>query len=203
MFYETSDNDHGLPYDPFKSCIVPRPIGWISTIDGNGVINLAPYSFFNGVSGDPPMVMFASNGRQPHGSKDTVTNCEETGEFVVNLATWSLRKNMNQTSAAVPPDVNEMELAELAMASSDLVNPPRVKDTPIHMECQHFQTIDLPCHKQDHRNAIVIGRVLGIHIDDSLLVDGKVDLSRCRPIARLGYMEYSRVDYIFTMERPK
>ena len=203
MFYETSDNDHGLPYDPFKSCIVPRPIGWISTIDGNGVINLAPYSFFNGVSGDPPMVMFASNGRQPHGSKDTVTNCEETGEFVVNLATWSLRENMNQTSAAVPPDVNEMELAELAMASSDLVNPPRVKDTPIHMECQHFQTIDLPCHKQDHRNAIVIGRVLGIHIDDSLLVDGKVDLSRCRPIARLGYMEYSRVDYIFTMERPK
>ena len=203
MFYETSDNDHGLPYDPFKSCIVPRPIGWISTIDGNGVINLAPYSFFNGVSGDPPMVMFASNGRQPHGSKDTVANCEETGEFVVNLATWSLRKNMNQTSAAVPPDVNEMELAELAMASSDLVNPPRVKDTPIHMECQHFQTIDLPCHKQDHRNAIVIGRVLGIHIDDSLLVDGKVDLSRCRPIARLGYMEYSRVDYIFTMERPK
>jgi len=203
LFYETSDNDHGLPYDPFKSCIVPRPIGWISTIDGNGVINLAPYSFFNGVSGDPPMVMFASNGRQPHGSKDTVTNCEETGEFVVNLATWSLRKNMNQTSAAVPPDVNEMELAELAMASSDLVNPPRVKDTPIHMECQHFQTIDLPCHKQDHRNAIVIGRVLGIHIDDSLLVDGKVDLSRCRPIARLGYMEYSRVDYIFTMERPK
>ena len=203
MFYETSDNDHGLPYDPFKSCIVPRPIGWISTIDGNGVINLAPYSFFNGVSSDPPMVMFASNGRQPHGSKDTVTNCEETGEFVVNLATWSLRKNMNQTSAAVPPDVNEMELAELAMASSDLVNPPRVKDTPIHMECQHFQTIDLPCHKQDHRNAIVIGRVLGIHIDDSLLVDGKVDLSRCRPIARLGYMEYSRVDYIFTMERPK
>ena len=203
MFYETSDNDHGLPYDPFKSCIVPRPIGWISTIDGNGLINLAPYSFFNGVSGDPPMVMFASNGRQPHGSKDTVTNCEETGEFVVNLATWSLRKNMNQTSAAVPPDVNEMELAELAMASSDLVNPPRVKDTPIHMECQHFQTIDLPCHKQDHRNAIVIGRVLGIHIDDSLLVDGKVDLNRCRPIARLGYMEYSRVDYIFTMERPK
>ena len=202
MFYETVNNGHGLPHDPFKSCIVPRPIGWISTVDGNGVVNLAPYSFFNGVAGNPPMVMFASNGRQPHGSKDTVTNCEETGEFVVNLAIWSLREQMNQTSAPVPRDIDEIELANLPIASSQLVKPPRVKDSPIHMECRHFQTIDLPCDKTDHRNAIVIGHVVGIHIDDSLLVDGKVDLSRCRPIARLGYMEYARVDYIFTMERP-
>ena len=203
MFYETSTNDHGLPYDPLKSCIVPRPIGWISTIDSDGVVNLAPYSFFNGVASKPPMVMFASNGRQPHGSKDTVTNCEETGEFVVNLATWKLREHMNKTSAPVPRMIDEMKLAGLAVAPSHLVKPPRVKDTPVHMECRHFQTVDLPSDRKDQRNAMVIGHVIGIHIDDSILVDGKVDLSRCRPISRLGYMEYARVDYIFTMDRPE
>ena len=203
MFYETSTNDHGLPHDPLKSCIVPRPIGWVSTIDSDGVVNLAPYSFFNGVASNPPMVMFASNGRQPHGAKDTVTNCEETGEFVVNLATWKLREQMNKTSAPVPRMINEAELAGLAVTPSRLVKPPRVRDTPIHMECRHFQTVDLPSDRKDQRNAMVIGHVIGIHIDDSILVDGKVDLSRCRPISRLGYMEYARVDYIFTMDRPE
>ena len=147
--------------------------------------------------------MFASNGRQPHGSKDTVTNCEETGEFVVNLATWKLREQMNKTSAPVPRMINEAELAGLAVAPSRLVKPPLVKDTPVHMECRHFQTVDLPSDRKDQRNAMVIGHVIGIHIDDSILVDGKVDLSRCRPISRLGYMEYARVDYIFTMDRPE
>jgi len=203
LFYETSINDHGLPYDPLKSCIVPRPIGWVSTIDSDGVVNLAPYSFFNGVASSPPMVMFASNGRQPHGPKDTVTNCEETGEFVVNLATWKLREQMNKTSAPVPRMINEAELVGLAVAPSRLVKPPRVRDTPVHMECRHFQTVDLPSNRKDQRNAMVIGHVIGIHIDDSILVDGKVDLSRCRPISRLGYMEYARVDYIFTMDRPE
>ena len=202
MFYETTINDHGLPHDPFKSCIVPRPIGWVSTVDGNGVVNLAPYSFFNGVASEPPMVMFASNGRQPHGVKDTVTNCESTGEFVCNLATWNLRDEMNQTSAAFSPEIDELTAVGLQVSKSTLVKPPRVQECPIHMECKYYKTIELPCERDDHRNAVVIGEVVGIHIDDRLLVDGKVDLTRCRPIARLGYMDYARVDYIFSMKRP-
>ena len=202
MFYETATNDHGLPHDPFKSCIVPRPIGWVSTVDGDGVVNLAPYSFFNGVASEPPMVMFASNGRQPHGVKDTVTNCESTGEFVCNLATWNLRGEMNQTSAPFSPEIDEIKAAGLGIGKSTLVKPPRVRDCPIHMECKHYKTIELPCDRDDQRNAIVIGEVVGIHIDDGILVDGKVDLTRCRPIARLGYMDYARVDYVFSMKRP-
>ncbi|MXX21806.1 MAG: flavin reductase family protein, partial [Rhodospirillales bacterium] len=113
MFYRTDVNDHGLPHDPFKACVVPRPIGWISTMSPAGVHNLAPYSFFNGVATAPPMVMFASNGRQPHGAKDSLANVEETGEFVANLATWDLREAMNRSSAPLGPDVDEFAFAGL------------------------------------------------------------------------------------------
>jgi len=202
VFYETKDNDHGLPHDPFKSCIVPRPIGWIGTVSAAGVVNLAPYSFFNGVSSSPPMVMFACNGRQPHGPKDTITNCEQTGAFTFSLACWDLREQMNQTSAPVPAEVDEFDLAGLEAVPSRLVAPPRVKGSPIHFECLHHQTVDLPCDLADSRNAIVIGRVIGIHIDDAVLTDGLVDMSKMKPIARLGYMDYTRVDMVFAMERP-
>lgn len=203
MFYKTEGGQHGLPHDPFKSCIVPRPIGWITTVSRDGVLNLAPYSFFNGVAHPPPMVMFASNGRQPHGVKDTVTNCEETGEFVVNLATWDLRTAMNQTSAPTRPETDELELAGLETAPSELVKPPRVKASPIHLECIYYQTVDLPVHRDDWRNAVVIGQVVGVHISDDVMTDGMVDMSKFQPIARLGYMDYARVDNVFTMDRPQ
>ncbi len=198
MFYETKDNQHGLPNDPFKSCIVPRPIGWITSMSAAGVVNLAPYSFFNGVCADPPMVIFANNGP----AKDSLVNCEATGEFVANLATWELRDQMNQTSAGVGPEVDEFALAGLETEPAQLVEPPRVKAAPIHLECLYHQTIELPSATPGTRNAIVLGRVIGVHIKDEVLTDGMVDMSKIKPIARLGYMDYTRVDLVFTMNRP-
>ncbi|RMD63010.1 MAG: flavin reductase family protein [Alphaproteobacteria bacterium] len=203
MFYETARNDHGLPHDPFKSCIVPRPIGWITTLSRSGVVNLAPYSFFNGVASDPPMVMFACLGPEARPSKDTLINCEQTGEFVCNMATWDLREAMNRTSAAVPHGTDEMALAGLESAPSRLVGPPRVKDAPIHLECTVHQIVDLPCTDPGGRNAVVIGRVVGVHIRDDVLSDGRIDMAKVRPIARLGYMDYTSVDHVFTMLRPE
>ncbi len=208
MFYETKDNRHGLPRDPFKSCIVPRdpfkscivprPIGWITTLSAAGIVNLAPYSFFNAVCSDPPMVIFANNGP----AKDSLVNCEATGEFVANLATWDLRDKMNQTSAGVGPEIDEFTLAGLETEPAQLVKPPRVKAAPIHLECLYHQTIELPSNSPGTRNAMVLGRVIGVHIKDEVLTDGKVDMSKIKPIARLGYMDYARVDTVFTMPRP-
>jgi flavin reductase (DIM6/NTAB) family NADH-FMN oxidoreductase RutF len=203
MFYETETNAHGLPRDPFKSCVVPRPIGWISTLSKSNVVNLAPYSFFNGIASEPPMVMFASNAPAPRATKDSLANCAETGEFVFNMATWDLREAMNRSSAAVQPEVDEFEVAGLEKAPSRMVKPPRVKASPIHMECLVHQIVDLPCTRPGGRNAIVLGRVVGIHIDEAVLTDGLVDMAKVRPIARLGYMDYTRVDLVFEMLRPQ
>lgn len=202
MFYRT-DQHHGLPHDPLKSCIVPRPIGWLTTLDGEGRVNLAPFSFFNGVASDPPLVVVGIGGAPaPVGMKDTLANCRATGEFVVNMATWDLRDAMNLTSAAVPADVDEMALAGLTPAPSELVAPPRVAESPIHMECKVHEILDMPCTDPDSRNAMVIGQIVGIHIDDSVLTDGLIDMAKVRPIARLGYMDYTVVDKVFTMHRP-
>ena len=201
MFWNTKD-PHGLPHDPFKSCVVPRPIGWISSLNSDGQVNLAPYSFFNAVGGEPPMVMFSSTGVAPRATKDTLMNIEETGEFVCNMATWDLRDQMNISSSPAPSETNEFELAGLEMEPSELVKPPRVKASPIHMECTHIQTIELPCEKPGARNAMTIGKVVGIHINDKVMVDGMIDIERIRPIARMGYQDYSRVDEVFTMGRP-
>ena len=177
MFYKIG-GPHGLPHDPFKSCVVPRPIGWISTIGADGAVNLAPYSFFNAVATEPPMVMFSSNGKQAHGTKDSVANAEATGEFVCNMATWDLRDPMSQTSRPVPPEVDEFELAGLETQPSELVKPPRVKASPIHLECVYHQTLELPCDIEGGRNAICLGRVVGVHIRNEFLTDGKVDIAR-------------------------
>ncbi len=201
MFYKT-DGPHGLPHDPFKSCVVPRPIGWVSTLGPSGVVNLAPYSFFNGVAGEPPMVMFATNGKQPHGAKDSVANAEATGEFVCNMATWELREKMNQTSAPVPPETDEFGLAGLETEPSELVKPPRVKASPVHLECLYHATLELPSDVPEGRNAICVGRVVGVHVRDEFMIDGKVDIARIKPIARLGYQDYTVVETIFTMARP-
>jgi flavin reductase (DIM6/NTAB) family NADH-FMN oxidoreductase RutF len=201
MFYEPK-NHHGLPHDPFKSCVMPRPIGWLTTLSAEGVVNLAPFSFFNGVSSSPPVVVAGINGRQPHGPKDTLTNCRATGEFVANMATWDLRKAMNLTSASLPAEVDEMALAGLTPAPSNLVKPPRVKESPINLECRVLHFVDLPSNDPDSRNTAVFGQVVGIHIDDSVLTDGLVDTTKIKPISRLGYMDYAVIEQVFEMRRP-
>ena len=201
MFYKIGE-PHGLPHDPFKSCVVPRPIGWISTIGADGTVNLAPYSFFNGLAGEPPMVMFSSNGKQPFGPKDSLPNAEATGEFVCSMATWDLRDSINLSSAPEAPEVDEFELTGLETEPSELVNPPRVKAAPIHLECVYHTTLDLPCDIEGGRNALCVGRVVGVHIDDEFLVDGKVDIARIKPLARLGYQDYTIAEKVFAMPRP-
>jgi len=139
MFYDAVANTHGLAIDPFKALVAPRPIGWISTLGKNGVVNLAPYGFFNAVSEDPHFLMFGSGGR-----KDSQRNAEETGDFVCSLGTYELREAMNRTSAPVAPDVDEMQLVGLTPAPSRLVAPPRVKESPVAFECRYWRTIELP-----------------------------------------------------------
>lgn len=199
MFYETRSNAHGLKHDPFKALIVPRPVGWISTVGKDGVCNLAPYSFFNAVSERPHYVVIGSGG-----VKDTQRNIMETGEFVCSLATYDLRYNMNMTSASVPYGVDEFPIGELTAASSRLVKPPRVKESPAAFECVHWQTLDLPNPDGPSTYSLIIGRIVGIHIDEAYIKDGLVDTGAMRPIARLGYMDYAVVtpETIFSINRP-
>ncbi len=198
MFYDAVANTHGLKWDPFKALVTPRPIGWISTLGKNGVVNLAPYSFFNAVSTDPHFVMFSSGGR-----KDSQRNAEETGEFVCSLATYDLREAMNRTSQHVGPEVDEMALAGLTAAPSKLVAPPRVAESPVAFECRYWRTIDLPGpNGGPGTHAIVLGQVVGVHIDDAVIVGDKVDVTKVKPIARLGYGDYAVIDEVFELSRP-
>jgi len=198
MHYDPRSGTHGLPHSPFYSLVVPRPIGWITSISATGVVNLAPYSFFNAVSSDPPIVMFSSSGR-----KDSLVNIEKTGEFVCNLATWDLREEMNLTSGRHAPDVSEPEIAGLEMAPSVLVAPPRVKRSPAALECRLLRTMDLTNGDGvPVGSTVIFGEVVQIHIDDAVITEGRVDLKKIRPIARLGYMDYAVVDTIFPMKRP-
>ncbi|CTQ59032.1 MAG: flavin reductase family protein [Roseibium album] len=198
MFYETSSNNHGLPHNPFKAIVSPRPIGWISSLDAEGRTNLAPYSFFNAVGDRPPIVMFSSSGY-----KDSAANVEATGEFVCNMASWDLKDEMNVSSAAVPSETSEFELSGLDMAASRLVRTPRVARAVTALECKHLQTIKLTdLEGAETDNWIVFGQVVGIHIDDSIIVNGKVDVTRYKPLSRLGYMEYAAITEVFEMSRP-
>lgn len=199
MFYNAVSNDHGLERDPFKALIAPRPIGWISTVDKDGTVNLAPYSFFNAVSSNPHYVMFASDGR-----KDSQKNAEETGEFVCSLATYELRNAMNHTSISAAPEIDEMSLAGLTAAPSKLVKPPRVAESPVAFECKYYRSIDLPGRDGSAVGySMVIGQVVGVHIDDGAIENGKVCVTGLRPLARLGYMDYAVIDQVFTLDRPK
>ena len=198
MFYEPTKRNHGLPHDPFKAIVAPRPIGWISSIDKAGHINLAPYSFFNGVATFPPMVMFASDG-----FKDSVRNIGETMEFVCNLATWDLRDAMNKSSESVPHGVNEFELAGLTQAPSKLVAPPRVAEAPCALECKATQIVQMKGPDSSPRdNYVAFGEVVGIHIDEKYIKNGILDAALMKPIARLGYRDYSVVTELFQMTRP-
>ena len=203
MYYETDKNDHGLRYNPLKACVVPRPIGWLTTIDPAGVVNLAPFSFFNVLSYDPPFVVFSAGVHEADGSKkDTVANVEATGEFVYNMATWAQREQMNQTAFIVDRSVDEMAAAGLESLPSRLVRPPRVKGSPVQFECRLHQIVTLPGRKPASEHHVVIGRVLAVHIDDeALTADGRIDVLKIRPIARLGYKDYTSVESVFQMEK--
>jgi len=195
MFYDTASNAHGLPLDPFYALVVPRPIAWISTLSKAGNANLAPYSFYNAFSHNPHYVAFGSSGK-----KHSVTNIEDTGEFVVNMATLGLAQAMNLSSANTQED--EFELAGLEKAACNFVKPPRVAASPVSLECHHYQTVPLPNERGVVGDYMVIGRVVGIHIADQFIREGRVDTAAMQPIARLGYAEYATVDDIWRMRRP-
>lgn len=200
MFYETAKNDHGLARPPFKSCVVPRPIGWLSTVSPQGVANLAPYSQFTNLTFDPPYVLVSIN-RTPSGArKDTAANIETTGEFVYNIVPWALREAMNVTATPFPPEVDEFEAAGLTKAPCRLVKPWRVAESPISLECRFVQTIVLPGDSKTGTVDIIIGKVVGVHIaDDVLLPDGKIDMEKIRPLARMGYSDYTSAEHIFEL----
>ena len=203
MFYDTRTNDHGLSYDPFKSCVVPRPIGWISTISTDGISNLAPYSQFQNLTFDPPYVMFAANQNTAGRQKDSVTNAEMTGEFVYNMATDALREAVNISAQEVPPDVDEFDLAGISKQPSRVVKPYGAAPSPVRFECRYHQTLRLPGKGQMGTVDMVIGEVVGIHIkDEFILPDGKLDILRMKPLARLGYYDYSVVESVFEMAIP-
>ena len=202
MFYEVSKG-HGLPHDPFYSIVAPRPIGWISTIGTDGVVNLAPFAFFNGCGTEPPQVLFHnSTGRADGRMKDTISNVEETGEFVANLVTWELREQMNETARAVPRSVDETTLAGIETEPSVLVKPPRVKASPAHLECRHIKTVEMLSNNARFRNFVVFGEVLGVHISEDILTDGLVDNAKARLVARLGYRDFAVIDEVFSMPFP-
>ncbi|HLH94967.1 MAG TPA: flavin reductase family protein [Xanthobacteraceae bacterium] len=199
MFYATAKNDHGLPRDPFKAIVAPRPIGWITSISIKGDINLAPYSFFNAVSEEPPMVMFSSGGH-----KDTIAFVEETGEFVCNFAIFALREAMSKTGMEFPRGVNEMIEAGLDPAPSRLVRPPRVAASPCALECKLLQIVDLrDLEGHAAQRYVAFGQVVGIHIDDRYIKDGRLDTAAMQPLARCGYSDYAVVREVFPMTRPR
>jgi flavin reductase (DIM6/NTAB) family NADH-FMN oxidoreductase RutF len=199
MFYETAKNDHGLPRDPFKAIVVPRPIGWLTSISAKGEINLAPYSFFNAVSEHPPMVMFSSGGR-----KDTVAFIEETKEFVCNFANFALREAVSTSGTEFPRGVNEMIEAGLEGAPSRLVRPPRVAAAPCALECKLLRIVDLTdLDGRTSQRYVVFGQVVGVYIDDRFIKDGRLDTAAMQPIARCGYNDYAVVDKVFPMLRPR
>jgi flavin reductase (DIM6/NTAB) family NADH-FMN oxidoreductase RutF len=199
-YYEPA-NGHGLKHDPFNAIIAPRPIGWISSRNAKGHVNLAPYSFFNGFNYIPPIIGFSSTSR-----KDSIANIEQTGEFVWNLATMDLAKQMNATAAHVAPDISEFTLAGLTEAPSRIVNVPRVAESPVSFECKLTQIIQLQGADGNKVNGwLTLGEVVAVHIDKTLIKDGVYQTAMARPIVRAGrrgdYFEI-KPDAMFEMVRP-
>ncbi len=200
VYYEPGKTSHNLPHSPFKSCVVPRPIGWISTTDPNGVDNLAPFSQFQNISFDPPIVMFAAGLHLDGRRKDTVANTQSGGEFVWNMATYDLREAVNISGEEVAPGIDEFELAGLTKMLSRRVRPPRIAESPVQFECVYLNTLHFPGATVISTIDVVFGRVVAIHIDDrALTADGLIDVARVRPLARLGYQDYTYVDHVFSM----
>jgi len=203
MHYAPGVDRCPLPYDPFKSCTVPRPVGWLSTISRSGVANLAPYSQWQNLTFDPPMVMFSANQSTLGGRKDTVVNAEETGWFVWNMATWELREAVNVSAMALPPEVDEFDRAGVSKAPCIDAPGPRVAESPCHFECRHLQTVRLPGNSDVGTVDVVFGQVMRIHVrEDVVRPDGKLDIAKIQPIARMGYYDYTVVRETFEMRIP-
>jgi flavin reductase (DIM6/NTAB) family NADH-FMN oxidoreductase RutF len=198
------DPAHTSQKDVYKiltGSVIPRPIGWISSISKDGILNLAPFSFFNAVGEDPPHVMF-STVRSGNTNKDTLNNVLDTKQFVVNMATEELVEAMNASSVNMPPEGNEFEYAGLTPVASDLVSPPRVKESPISFECELVHHYSLEGHK-DGGATIMIGRIVMFHVDKSVLLpDYKINMDTYRPIARLAGYNYAKLGEIFSIKRP-
>jgi flavin reductase (DIM6/NTAB) family NADH-FMN oxidoreductase RutF len=197
MFYRLEDG-HGLPHDPFKAIVAPRPIGWISSIARDGSVNLAPYSFFNAVSGKPPIVMFSSEMR-----KNTLENVEETREFACNFVGEPFLKEMSDTSAALPHGESEFDFAKIEQAECNEIAPSRVKAAYACLECKVIKIINLKDLRDEPTNAwTVFGQVVGVHIAEEVMTEGRFDLEKAKPAARLGYRDYAVVRDIFELKRP-
>ncbi|KAF4767820.1 hypothetical protein HAV15_002418 [Penicillium sp. str.  len=193
MFYQPGVTEHNLPHDPFKACVVPRPIGWISTQNKEGQANLAPYSIQQ--SDIRPATV---NGTR----KDTVVNAEQTGRFVWNLATWDLREAVNISAEQVPYGVDEFERAKVTKEPATLMDVPMVRESPVKFECEYHSTVRLPGNPPMGTVDVVIGRVIAVHIKDEVLTDGILDIKKTKPIARCGYYQYTVVTETFDMVIP-
>jgi len=199
MFYRPEDG-HGLPHNPFNAVVTPRPIGWISSRDGEGRDNLAPYSFFNGVAYVPPPVMFASTGvkEDVEGTKDSVANIRETGVFCVNIVEYAAREAMNLSSATLPHTTDEFAHAGVEKANCQVIDCARVATAPAALECRMTQIVKI----EGAANYVVFGEVVGVHLRDDCLVEGRFDVTRYEPLSRLGYRDYTRVREVFEIIRP-
>ncbi|WP_417415725.1 flavin reductase family protein [Hoeflea sp.] len=198
MFYDTQENAHGLPHDPFKAIVSPRPIGWIGTRGKDGSVNLAPYSFFNAISDHPKMVMFSSSGR-----KDTLRNVEETRVFTTSMVGRALTEKMNISSANAPYGESEFDFSGLTMAEAQLINAPFVAEAHAALECKVTEIFEAKSLEGEPSGSfVVIGQVVGIHIDEAALVNGRFDMAIVAPLARLGYMDYADAAQTFELRRP-
>ncbi len=199
MFYRPADG-HGLPHNPFNAIITPRPIAWVSTQDAGGVANLAPYSFFNGVAYVPPQVMFASTGAKEDqaGSKDSMSNIRETGVFCVNIVEEAMQDAMNASSETLGKDVDEFAHAGVEAVRCSEIECPRVANAPAALECRATKIVKI----EGAHNVVVFGEVIGVHLRDDCLVDGRFDVTRYNPLSRMGYRDYTVVREVFELARP-
>lgn len=203
MHYAPGQEPCPLPFSPFKSCTVPRPIGWLSTLSKDGVPNLAPYSQWQNLTFDPPLVMFAANQLGDGRRKDTVINAEETGWFVWNMATHALREAVNISAMELPSDVDEFERAGVTKADCVDAPVPRVAESPAHFECRYMSPHRLKDHSNHGTVDVVYGEVVRIHVDDTVITpEGKLDIPLIKPIARMGYYDYTTVTEVFEMKVP-
>jgi flavin reductase (DIM6/NTAB) family NADH-FMN oxidoreductase RutF len=201
MIIDVGSTDVVTVYRALVSVVVPRPIAWVTTVDDRGRVNLAPFSFFNAFGANPPIVVFSPTLRRDGTKKDTLLNLEAVGEFVLNAAVDSLAEKLNATSAELPRGTSEVEHAGLTLAPSAKVKPPRVSESPVHLECRVRQLMSIgdgPIAAN-----LVIGEVVLIHIEERVLdASGQVDPRKLRAIARLGGSDYCRTGDLFQMERP-
>ena len=199
MFYRPADG-HGLPHNPFNAIVTPRPIGWISTRDAQGRDNIAPYSFFNGVAYVPPQVMFASTGVKDDvdGTKDSMANIRDTGVFCVNVVEYAARDAMNASSATLPHGTDEFAQAGIEKVECSEINTARVANAPAALECRMTQIVQI----EGAANFVCFGEVIGVHLRDDCVVDGRFDVTRYVPLSRMGYRDYTAVREVFEIIRP-